>query len=74
MVENHGVPTPHGVTMDPDHRKWFQRSMNISEYYAEYEKHGYALFNRDFHGKAVDLAFIKLDDDFWKKDEGLIKI
>ncbi|KAL3908593.1 MAG: hypothetical protein SGARI_002986, partial [Bacillariaceae sp.] len=61
LVENHGVPTPTGVSRS----RWFQMNLNIQEYYDSYKEHGYALFNRDFHGKAVDLAFVKLTEDFW---------
>jgi len=58
IVENHGVPTPSG---NQSNKLWFQKPLNVSEYYGEFKRHGYALFNRDFHGRAVDLSFIKLD-------------
>jgi len=64
LVENHGVPTPSG---NQANKQWFQKPLDVSEYYGEFKKHGYALFNRDFHGRAVDLSFIKLDKEFWEQ-------
>jgi len=68
LVENHGVPLP-DRPRESRSKLWIQKSLNVSAYYDEYKKHGYALFNRDFHnsGPAVDLAYIKLAGNFWEK-------
>lgn len=40
--------------------------MNITDYFQDFRDNGYALFNKDPNGLAVELAFLKLDEDFYK--------
>jgi len=63
LVETHDVPTPVGKQKS----RWFQKPLDLSVYYGDYTKNGYALYNRDVHGKGLELAYVKLHEDFWKK-------
>ena len=63
LVEIHGVPQPKG-----GNGRWYKAPMNITDYFQDFRDNGYALFNKDSNGKlAVELSFLKLDEDFYKK-------
>jgi hypothetical protein len=63
LIETHGVPSPRGT---PGAR-WYQKPMDVSEYYKAFLDHGYALYSKDLVGElAMELSFIKLHEDFWK--------
>jgi hypothetical protein len=62
MIETHGVPNPQGSPK----ARWYQKPLDVSAYWKDFSENGYALFNRDPNGLAVDYSFIKLGDDFWK--------
>jgi len=62
LIEVHGVPSPHGTPT----ARWYQRPLNLSEYYQSYIVNGYALFNKDPNGAlSLELCFIKLQNDFF---------
>lgn len=61
LLETHGVPQPNGSK-----GRWYQAPMNITDYFQDFRDNGYALFNKDPNGLAVELAFLKLDEDFYK--------
>eukprot|EP00586_Coscinodiscus_wailesii_P014137 CAMPEP_0172507560 /NCGR_PEP_ID=MMETSP1066-20121228/204629_1 /TAXON_ID=671091 /ORGANISM="Coscinodiscus wailesii, Strain CCMP2513" /LENGTH=254 /DNA_ID=CAMNT_0013285143 /DNA_START=496 /DNA_END=1260 /DNA_ORIENTATION=+ len=64
LLEIHGVPQPQGGT-----GRWYQKAMNVSEYYKDFLDNGYALFSRDPNGAlGLELSFIKLHQDFWKRN------
>jgi hypothetical protein len=65
LMEIHGVPQPNG-----GNGRWFQEPMNLTDYFQDYKDNGYVLFNKDPNGElAIELAFIKLDDDFHRVKE-----
>ena len=66
LIETHGVPTPRGTPK----ARWYQRPMNVVEdYWKDFADNGYALYSRDPNGElGMELAFMKLTDDFWKDD------
>jgi len=64
LVEIHGVPQPNGGK-----GRWFQDPMKITDYFQDFRDNGYVLFNRDPNGGlGMELAFMKLDEDFYKED------
>lgn len=65
LVEMHGVPTPKGTPQ----ARWYQKPMDVTtEYWQDFADHGYALYSRDPNGDmGMELAFLKLDEDFWKE-------
>jgi hypothetical protein len=66
LVEMHGVPTPKGMPTDAVTKKFFQKDLDVSEFYNAFTEHGFALYNRDEHGAGPELSFIKLDREFWE--------
>lgn len=66
LVEMHGVPTPEGMATDAITKKFFQKDLDVSEFYNTFTKHGYALYNRDEHGAGPELSFVKLESEFWE--------
>jgi len=64
LIETHGVPLPDGT---PEAR-WYQKPMNLIEYFQDYKNNGFALFNKDPNGEnSLELCFVKLQPDFWKR-------
>lgn len=61
LVEIHGVPTPDGPP-----GFWYSENMDVSEYYGEYQKNGFALYHSHPYQKGVELGYIRLDQDFWR--------
>lgn len=62
LVEVHGVPTPDGTP-----NRWFSEPMDVSVYYGDYKKNGFALYHNHVHGLGLELGYLKLDKDFWKE-------
>lgn len=64
LIETHGVPSPRGTPK----ARWYQKPMNLTEYFGKFQNHGYALYSKDIVGEkgAAELSFVKLHDDFWK--------
>ena len=64
LIELHGVPSPQGTPQ----QRWYQKPLNLSEYYGLYQDNGYALFNKERNGElSLELCFMKMASDFWKK-------
>jgi len=64
LIELHGVPAPGGT---PDQR-WYQKPLDLSEYYGFYRDNGYVLFNKQRNGAlSLELGFMKMASEFWKK-------
>jgi len=63
LIETHGVPSPRGTPK----ARWYQKPMNLTEYFGNFQNHGYALYSKDIVNEiSAELSFIKLHDDFWK--------
>ena len=65
LVEMHGVPTPEGMPNDEVTKRFFQKDLDLSQFYDDFTNQGYALYNRDEHGAGPELSFVKLDAEFW---------
>eukprot|EP00592_Proboscia_alata_P001413 CAMPEP_0194378158 /NCGR_PEP_ID=MMETSP0174-20130528/34406_1 /TAXON_ID=216777 /ORGANISM="Proboscia alata, Strain PI-D3" /LENGTH=314 /DNA_ID=CAMNT_0039159983 /DNA_START=32 /DNA_END=976 /DNA_ORIENTATION=+ len=64
LVEMHGVPNPKGTPK----ARWYQKRMNLNEYYGLYKESGYSLFSKEQNGKlSLELSFMKMTEDFWKR-------
>mmetsp|Transcript_11047 Transcript_11047/g.13925 ORF Transcript_11047/g.13925 Transcript_11047/m.13925 type:complete len:188 (-) Transcript_11047:406-969(-) len=59
LMETHGVPQPNGGT-----GRWYQQPMNVTDYFQDFKDNGYVLYNRDPNGLGMEMAFMKLDQDF----------
>lgn len=64
LIEVHGVPRPEGDKK----ARWYQKPMNVMEYFKDFSDNGYALYSKEYAGLCLELSFIKLHADFWKKD------
>ena len=63
LVELHGVPSPKGTPK----ARWYQKPMDLTEYYGLYKSNGYSLFNKEINGGlSLELCFMKMTEDFWK--------
>lgn len=63
LIEAHGVPSPNGTPKN----KWYQKPKDVAQdYWGEFSRHGYALYHKHNNGLAMELAFVKLHEDFWK--------
>lgn len=60
LVEVHGVPTP------TKGNRWTPDPLDVSVYYGDYLKNGYALYHKHIHGNGIELGYLKLDPEFWK--------
>lgn len=65
LVETHGVPTPEGMAKNEATKSFFQKDLDVSQFYDAFTKEGYVLYNRDEHGAGPELSFVKLDAEFW---------
>jgi hypothetical protein len=65
LVEMHGVPTPESMPNDEVTKRFFQKDLDVSQFYDDFTKQGYVLYNRDEHGAGPELSFVKLDAEFW---------
>lgn len=55
LIETHGVPQPKG-----GNGRWYKKSMNVTHFYDDFKKHGYALFSTDQNGLGMEMSYIKL--------------
>lgn len=63
LVETHGLPSPQGTPR----ARWYQKPLNLTEYFGMYRDNGYVLFSKERNGKwAAELGFMKMADDFWR--------
>ena len=63
LIEVHGVPSPEGRKRD----QWYEDPLNPVEWYDTFRENGYALFNKEPNMQCcLELAFLKLSDDFWQ--------
>ena len=58
LMETHGVPQPQG-----GNGRWYQKPMDVTQFYKDFEEHGYALFSTDQNGLGMEMSYIKLDNE-----------
>eukprot|EP01083_Nonionella_stella_P074192 201125_1 len=56
LMEIHGVPQPNGGK-----GRWYQKPMNITDFFQDFDDHGYALFSTDQNGLGMELSYVKLE-------------
>ena len=57
LMEIHGVPQPNGGD-----GRWYKKPMNITDFFQDFDDHGYALFSADQNGLGMELSYVKLDN------------
>ena len=57
LMEIHGVPQPNGGK-----GRWYQKPMKITDFFQDFDDHGYALFSTDQNGLGMELSYVKLEN------------